>query len=82
MIMLTDLKGRWQNCKGMALYCQTRYWLYIDAAKLSEKEMQIVLTEVNYEEESEMYEQSERALRKLFGEQIMSHESTMREDVK
>ena len=28
-----------------------------------------------------MYEQSKRALRKVFGEQVMSHESTMREDV-
>ena len=38
----------------------------IDAAKLSEKEIQIVLTGVNYEEEDEMYEQSNRALRKFF----------------
>ena len=38
----------------------------IDAAKLSEKEIQIVLTGVNYEEEDEMYEQSKRALRKFF----------------
>ena len=38
----------------------------IDTSKLSEKEIQIVLTGVNNEEESEMYEQSKTALRKLF----------------
>ena len=33
----------------------------IDAAKFSGKEIQIVLTGVNYKEESEMYEQSRGA---------------------
>ena len=36
-----------------------------DAAKLSDKEIQIALTGVNYEEDIEMYEQSKRALRKF-----------------
>ena len=53
----------------------------IDASKLSDKEIQIVLTRVNYEEDIEMYEQSKMALRKFSGEQVVSHSTLVREDV-
>ena len=53
----------------------------IDSAKLTDKESQIILTGVNYEEDIEMYEQSKRTLRKLFREQVVSHSTVMREDL-
>ena len=53
----------------------------IDAAKLSDKEIQIALTGVNYEEDIEMYKQSKMAFRKLFREQVVSHSTLGREDV-
>ena len=44
-------------------------------------EIQIVLTGFNYEEDIEVYEQRKRALRKFFGEQVVSHSTVLKEDV-
>ena len=52
-----------------------------DAAKVSNKEIQIVFTGVNYKEDIEMHDQSKRTLRNFFGEQVVSHSTLMREDV-
>ena len=42
----------------------------IDAANLEAKDVQMVLTGVNYDRPDDMFEQMKRAVRKFFGEQI------------
>ena len=53
----------------------------IDAANLEPKDVQMVLTGVDYQKPDDMFDQTKRAVRKFFGEQISGSHSKTPEEV-